>query len=104
MSNAIEMLSEHGIYVDGVWHVWLPATRTTGHGWKSAADAVAYWRHPDRAHDFVPYLNGREMNWGQNVGGVTVDGAARVGQIVQRVWFEGETTAAQLEFDLELTI
>ncbi len=97
----LTMVSEHGVYVDGVWRVWLPATRTSSHGWKSAADAVAYWKHPDREHGFVPYLNGREVPWGQNSGGVTVDGVAHVGRIVQRVWFEGEPVDGQLAFDLE---
>ena len=101
--SALVMSTEFGIYVDGAWHVWLQGANTDHHGWKSPSEAVAYWSSPERAHRFTPYLNGRETPWGHNTGGVTVDGEIHVGQIMQRVWFEGDPEVGQLAFDFATT-
>lgn len=98
----LAMVTEFGIYVDGVWCVWIPAAQTLTHGWKSAEEATRFWRHPDREHKFVPYLNGKESPWGMNTGGVQVDGVWHSGPIMQRVWFEGGNE--QLAFDLEAMV
>lgn len=73
-----------GIYVDGTWHEWLPTTSCVTHGWKTSEDAVREWKLHGKV---IPYLNGREAAWGQNLGSVRVDSKLIVAPVVQRVWF-----------------
>ena len=76
------MVIQLGVYVDGEWVEYLPVSKTERHGWPSPEEAVAYWRHADRAHQFRAFRNGRETVTSivsMSHGGVPV---------FRRVWFE----------------
>jgi hypothetical protein len=86
--NVLIMLSEFGIYDGETWCVWPTGdgpSRTTAHGWASAADAVAHWKSNP---NFTAFANGRETSFGQMTGAVKVGRRMVVGPIRQRVWFE----------------